>query len=405
MAEARQPSDRSVRDLFDGVVVVLMALGALVFIETAPFDLLIVLLAPVALLLRRMAIPRASSVALVCVAVFLISNVISLIPAPDLSAALRFLAITIYLLVAWAFVLGIVGKQGERGVRVVMLGWTIGAVLSTAVSIGGYFNLLPIHEEVAPAGRMEGFFKDANVFGAFLIPPAIWSASRLVSLERGRRSVWALALVVCSAGVLLSYSRGAWISLGISMLTFFGLRLIGRGTRRARLMTLLAVPVAAVLLAVALDRLTDFRVVQDMLEVRIGPQAYDDERFANQRRALELAVRSPFGIGPGQTELVFRRAAHNAYVRGFVENGYLGGLSLTVLLLASLLRAIWLALELREPRLQVAMAMVAAALMGLCVESMVIDSVHWRHMWVLAALAWTPAPAGQGSASSTRRPS
>jgi O-antigen ligase len=383
-------NQRSVRGPFDAIVVVLMALGSLVFVEPAPYDLLIVALAPIALLARRLAIPHASGVALICVGMFLLANTISLIPARDLDAGLRYFAITLYLVIGWAFLLGHVGKQGERAIQTVMLGWTGGATLSTAVAIAAYFNVIPLHEAVAPGGRMEGFFKDANVLGAFLVPPAVWSASRLVALERGRRSLWAVALVVCSAGVFLSYSRGAWISLGIAMVIFFALRLVGVGTRRSRVMTLLAVPIAAVLLAVALDRLTDFGIVQDMLELRLGPQAYDSERFANQRRAIEVAARSPFGIGPGHTEIVFRRAAHNVYVRGFVENGYLGGLSMTILLLASLLRSTWLALEVREPRLQVAMAMVSATLVALVVESMVIDSGHWRHTWVLLALAWTP---------------
>lgn len=374
-----------------------MALGSLVYIEPAPFDLLIVLLAPIALLLRRMAIPHPSSFALVCVALFLLTNAISLLAADNLAAALRFGAITVYLIVAWAFVLGLVGMQGERAVRIVMLGWTAGAVASTSVAIAGYLHLLPIYDSVAPGGRMEAFFKDANVLGAFLVPPAVWSAARLVTLERGHRASWAPALVVCGTGVFLSYSRGAWISLAIAMLLFFGLRLVGVGTRRSRIMTLLALPVAAVLLAIAFDRLTSLDAVQDMLELRFGMQSYDSERFANQRRAFELAARTPLGIGPGQTELVFHRAAHNAYVRAFVENGFIGGLSLTALMIGSTLRAVWLALSVREPRLQVAMAMVGASLAAICVESLVIDSVHWRHMWVLLAMAWAAH-----SSSSTR---
>jgi O-antigen ligase len=394
--------DKNVRGLFDGIVVVLMALGAVVFFEPAPFDLLIVLLAPIALLLRRLAIPRTSTVALVCMTVFLLANAVSLIPARNLQAALRFGAITLYLIITWFFVLGLVGKQGERAVRIVMLGWAGGAMVTTALSIAGYFGVLLPSELVAPGGRMQGFFKDANVLGAFLVPPAVWAAAKLVRLERGHRASWAMVLVVCGIGVFLSYSRGAWISLGVAMLIFFGLRLGGIGNQRSRIMTLLAVPVAALLLALAFDRLTEVGIVQDMLEMRLGRQHYDTERFATQRAALETATRTPFGIGPGQTELLFERAAHNAYVRAFVENGYLGGLSLTALLVASMLRALWLALNVREPRLQVAMAMVGASLAAICVESLVIDSVHWRHMWVLAAMAWVPSQRVQGSPSVTR---
>jgi O-antigen ligase len=219
-------------------------------------------------------------------------------------------------------------------------------------------------------------------------------------------------LLVCAAGVFLTYSRGAWISLAVALATGFGLRLVGAGTPRARIMTLLAVPVAVALLAFVLVRLTEVDAVRDMLEIRLGMQSYDSERFAIQRRSLELALRSPLGIGPGQTEWVVGRASHQTYVRGFVENGYLGGLALVALMFGSLLRASWVAISTREPRLQVAATVVAASLAGICVESLVIDTVHWRHMWLLLAMAWVPNQAasqglgqglGQGRASSTRR--
>ncbi|KIG12155.1 Permeases of the major facilitator superfamily protein [Enhygromyxa salina] len=373
------------------VVVVLMALGALVVVEPAPFDLLIILLLPIALVMRRLSIPKRGSVALAAVALFLLANAISLVPARDLGVALRFGAITAYLAIAWVFTAGFVGKHGERGAQLVMWGWTWGAVVTTTIAIAAYFGALPFAEQLAPQGRLHAFFKDANVLGAYLVAPAVWSASRLVLLERGRRLPWAVALVVCGVGILLTYSRGAWISIAVAMFTFFLLRLVGVGSRRSRTMTLLAVPVAVVLLAVALDRLVDVGVVQDMLAQRLGPQEYDVDRFATQREALEVAISSPFGIGPGQSERVFTRAAHNTYVRGLVENGYLGGLALAGLMFSSLFMAIWTALSSREPRRQVAMAVVAASLAAVCVESLVIDTVHWRHLWVLAALAWTPS--------------
>jgi hypothetical protein len=385
---------------FEWVVAGLLALGAVAVIEPAPFDLLVVVIAPLALFARQLAVPRASSFALACVGVFLLTNAISLLAAPNLALALRFGGITVYLIVAWALVLGLVGKHGVRMVEVMMRGWSVGAVASTLVGFAGYFGLLPIQEIVAPSGRLHGLFKDANVLGAFLVPPAVWAGLRLVALERGRRLPWALTLLVCGAGVFLTYSRGAWISLALALATAFGLRMVGAGTPRARIMTLLAVPVAVALLAVVLVRLTEVDAVREMLEIRVGMQSYDSERFAIQRRSIELALRTPLGIGPGQTEGVIGRASHQTYVRGFVENGYLGGLALVALMLGSLLRASWVAISAREPRLQVAATMIAASLAAICVESLVIDSVHWRHMWLVLAMAWVPA---QGAARGAAR--
>ncbi len=378
------------RDGFERALVVLMVLSAFVFVEPAPVDLLTIVLVPIALFGRRLTIPAGSSFALVCVALFLFANLISLPAARHIDVALRFMAITVYLLVAWAFVVGVAGKLGERAVRLIMLGWAWGAVLTVIPAIASYFGAFPFAERLAHAGRLHALFKDANVLGAWLVAPTVWATSRLVSLERGQRLPWLVVLVVCGFGVLLTYSRGAWISLGVALLTFFGLRMVAFGSARARVMTLLAVPVAVVLLAVALDRLANVAVVQDMLTQRLGPQHYDVDRFATQQDALQVASEQPLGIGPGQVEKTFVRAAHNAYVRGFVENGYLGGLALALILFGSLLRSAWLAIDSRDPAMQTAMAVVAGCMAAVCVESIVIDSVHWRHAWVLAGLAWTP---------------
>lgn len=379
------------RDGFERALVILMALSAFVFVEPAPVDLLTLLLLPLALFSRRLAIPAGSSFALACVAVFLLANLISLPIARHLDVAVRFLAITVYLLVSWTFIVGVSGKLGERAIRLVMLGWSWGAVLTVIPAIASYFGAFPFADRLAHAGRLHALFKDANVLGAWLVAPTVWATSRLVSLERGQRWPWLIVLVVCGFGVLLTYSRGAWISLGVAMLMFFLLRMVAYGSARARVMTLLAVPVAIVLLALALDRLANVGVVQDMLAQRLGPQHYDVDRFATQQDALEVALVKPLGIGPGQVEKTFVRAAHNAYVRGFVENGYLGGLALVLILFGSLLRSAWLAIDSRDGALQTAMAVVAGCVAAVCVESLVIDSVHWRHAWVLAGLAWTPA--------------
>jgi O-antigen ligase len=279
------------------------------------------------------------------------------------------------------------------------LGWAIGAAATTVVATASYLGLLPFAELMAPGGRMLGLFKDPNVYGAYLVGPAVWAAARLVTLERGRRLPWLITLLACGAGVLLSYSRGAWISMAVALLVFFVLRMVAYGSPRARVMTLLMVPVAAVLLTVALDRLASVDAVQNMLDQRLGMQGYDVDRFATQREALETAAELPLGLGPGQSEGYFTRATHNTYIHSLVETGYLGGLTFTLILIVSQLRASWMALDARDPKLQTAMAVVAGCMAAICVESMVIDSIHWRHLWILAAMAWTPGVRGRAKAA------
>jgi O-antigen ligase len=126
-----------------------------------------------------------------------------------------------------------------------------------------------------------------------------------------------------------------------------------------------------------------------------GLQAYDHRRFDSQRTALAIAMNEPLGIGPGQAETVLVtasigrlrvRAPHSVYVRTLLEHGWIGLVGLVGFLSAALVRAWRVArsggLHARDGSL------VAAALIGALVNGFFIDTLHWRHLWLLAALPW-----------------
>ena len=52
----------------------------------------------------------------------------------------------------------------------------MGAGITATLAVGAYFGVLPGAELMLPKGRLQGLFKDANVFGAFMVPAVVLAA-------------------------------------------------------------------------------------------------------------------------------------------------------------------------------------------------------------------------------------
>jgi hypothetical protein len=231
-------------------------------------------------------------------------------------------------------------------------------------------------------GRPKAFFKDPNVFGPYLVPATV------VFLEAaGRRRGMKTALlilfaVICAAGVVASASRAAWANLAI-VLALYGVFSSGR----QKLMLACAALVAALPLAALL--LGDG--VQDSFELyssRTQLQDYDSERFAMAQDAIELGLRYPAGVGPGEVASYLGMSPgmdpHNTYVRIWAENGpvALALFSLFLLLLAAHALQECMGGRRLHPGFVCAFALLAGAL----VNASVVDTLHWRHFWVIVAV-------------------
>lgn len=374
-----------------GLVHVLLSLtvltGGVVLVEPAPYDLLMVVTMGSGPLLLWPSLRSSLALPLLLSALLMLANGISIVLSPDLGRSLGFFGVTAYLVVSAALIAGWLDRAGTPLLRALLHAYAIGAGLTGLLAVGAYFGVAPGAELMLPKGRLQGLFKDANVFGAFMVPAVVLAAARLG--EGRRRMAWAALLLVGSLAVLLSYSRGAWINLTLSLVAYFGLR-TASGRVRPSLGTIAGACVGLLVIGGALVAALEHPTVREMLEIRASAQGYDDERFGNQAAALAVALQHPLGIGPGATEVRFPISAHSLYVRSFVENGMLGLWATLGLLLASQARALWVSLRPGDESTQRMLTVVAAALVGVVVESAVIDTIHWRHLWLLLALAWAP---------------
>ncbi len=199
-----------------------------------------------------------------------------------------------------------------------------------------------------------------------------------------------LILAVLLIGLLLSFSRGAWIHFGLSAVIMIGLLFLTARTRADRIRIIVVVGAGALLLAVFVGVLLSIDKVAELMKERASlNQSYDSGpmgRFGRHAYGWQMALDMPLGIGPLQFTRFFPEDVHNVYLNAFMSGGWTGGIAYHVLVGATLVVGLVGALG-RAPFQPVTIA-VFACFCGLAFEGQIIDSDHWRHFWVLAGLLW-----------------
>jgi O-antigen ligase len=256
-----------------------------------------------------------------------------------------------------------------------------------------YFHLIGFQSYLLLYGRPKGLFKDPNVYGPYLVPIAVMAVTGCLPI--GSRFWQACMAVVASMGIALSYSRACWINYVVSLALFVVLDLL----LPSRSPDAHSISLSRVFLFGAGALLAGFAIlqvpsVQTMLAVRLGQNGmhdYDQTRFQTQRMAVQAAIDHPLGIGPGQSEATFKYATHSSYMRVLSENGLFGLCCFVGFALASVVQAVRKACLSETSAWRGLFVASAACICGQLINSGVVDTVHWRHLWILLALPWIPA--------------
>jgi O-antigen ligase len=381
-------------DLAVGVGLLLMAV---VLVEPAPSDVVFGLVMIVGALTGRFKLAHLPRVPRWAVAAIIVLNVVSLTDVISWSAAGRFLLITVYLNL-FALWLANYIDQPSRARRLVQAYLLVG-VLSAVLGSLALFVHFPGHQILIGDGdRAKALFKDPNVFGPFLVPIAVILAEELLRprLVRLRRVFRFAAFLILTLGVLFSYSRAAWLNYAVAMIVLIGLVVLRRPDRRA-IALFTVIIVGSVCVAGAIVATGQLSFLRD----RARTQSYDTYRFAAQAAGERAGLDHPFGVGPGQFEVISPVASHSLYVRVLAEQGVLGLAAIVLLLIATLAIAAVSVLRGRDT-FGISAAALLAAWCGLIVNSFFVDTLHWRHLWLVAGLIWSSAAVRPASAPAAR---
>lgn len=360
-----------------------MICSSFVLIEPSPYDLLTIALIMIGLVFSFFQIEERLLFPILILSLFMICNLVSLYFMTELFVAIRYSLITFYLIFAWLL---FVSLGNERLLTSILKGYLLSAVITAVIGLAAYFDWLRMSEQLLMFDRVKSTFKDPNVFGPFLVLPALFALAltELTTVKLTTKVIGFLLFMLLTSGIVLSFSRAAWGNFGISLFLYFIIFKKEFFFRRIKTMS--------IVLIIGLPFLIYFiqlPYIQELFTSRLMIKNYDSDRFSTQQSAIEMGILNPLGQGPGQSEYVFRYSPHSLYARVFTENGLFGLLSIITLLLASAYRAFksyWQS----TGEYAVVFAIVFAALIGLIFNSFFIDTLHWRHFWLILALAYFP---------------
>jgi O-antigen ligase len=318
-----------------------------------------------------------------------VAGMMSLLNVSGDEKNIQYTATSVYLAVAALLFAGLFAQNTMPRLAAMRTAYVLTATAVSLVGMAGYFQLFPGAGDLfAPSGRALGGFKDPNVFGPFLIWPALIVLERMVA--RRTRIVDIAIVAILAFGLLLSFSRGAWFHFGVSCAIMLALTFLTAPTERARLriFALSAIGIAALAAFVAI--LLSFESISKMFQERAQLIQYYDVgqggRFLLQELALGAVLNFPNGMGPFEFAKVYGLQQHNQYLQAFIVYGWTGGVAYILLLLST----IWVACRtvmVRTPW-QPYLIVAFATFVGEVLEGFVIDTDHWRHFFLLLGMIW-----------------
>jgi O-antigen ligase len=382
--------------LLDILVAMWIFSGGIVLFEPSPYELMFVLVLPVAIM-AGLGLYRSTLGLLAIILAFTPFAVIAVfqVQFTPISDALIFTLVTIFLLITSYFAANYVAEDTTRRMRLIMAAYTAIAVLLAIIGTLAYLRLMPGADFFLRYGRAKATFKDPNVFAPFLILPAMFALQRVLLLRGWPAIIAGGIYLILFVGVFVSFSRAAWGHFAASsMITLFLVFLLEAGARdKVRIMMMSMV--GAAMLVVALGGLLSIPSVYKLFETRFATQSYDTGetgRFGRQGYAFELALDHPWGLGPGEfRNMRIIEEPHNVYVSVLHNYGWGGGILFIGLIGVTLWKGLGTLLRPSPYRL-LAIPLMATFSM-LAAESAIIDSDHWRHLFLLIGLVWGVASA------------
>jgi hypothetical protein len=406
-----RPARRSFMHRFALLAVALtIASSAIVLSEPAPVDALTIGLV---LLLPVIGLVTVNRMLIAYISLWVVAGACALLAATlslDMGATMTHVSVTLYLYAATFVFAAFIANNPRRHTELLFNAWTVAALIACTAAIIGYYNMFPgSYELFTKYDRAAGTFKDPNVFAPFLIVPILYMVGR--ALERpARRMLLPLTIAgYLTLGVFLSFSRGAWINLAVSLAIFGYLSFVTSKSAGVRLKIIGLLAVGTIIIAGVVSAALSSNQVANLISERASfDQSYDEGsegRFGGQQKAVDLIANNPLGIGAQEfTNHYHPEEVHNVYLTMLLNAGWLGGGIYWILVALTMGLGFRHALKASETRVLFLVAY--STFTAVAFEGIIVDTDHWRHFYLLMAIVWGLMAADRKAAPvSPRRPS
>jgi hypothetical protein len=353
--------------------------------EPAPCDifaLLAIITLIVNILMRKNKIPKPTFPEIMFV-LFIISNISLFFYTDGIKYSLQHFATSLYL-VGLFLLLSILSDSYERITKHLNLYFIPVAVCFIVLFIG--FVILQFFPEqlgflrdlIMYGNRPKGFFKDPNVAGPFFIPAAIFSLLTILKAEEKSNFKFSLLFILSSSGVFLTLSRGAIISLLLSVF----LAILFSFNRKNAIKVF-------VICAFCFTFLFGFILISSYSKYseRIFNKQFGvEERVERLKMGLKVAKESPL-FGMGLIGFKERSEPHDTYLLVFKRVGIIGMFCFWLPILYLIMKLLISSKHcLNEDRRIIHLAL-AISLISFSISGVAVSFLHWRHFWIIAGLA------------------
>lgn len=367
-------------------------LNAMVIKEPAPADILMM---GFVVIMPLFGLVRISSLHMIMFAGWMIVIATGLIAATGheyYGLSIRHMLITAYLAVFSVVLAGFVMHNPRKHLEIIWSGYMCGAIIAAVAGIVGYFDLIPgSYELFTKYERARGTFKDPNVFGPYLVPAFLYCLHHFLT-HKTRKGLVPLCLMgLFLFGILMCFSRGAWLLFFIATslygLVFFTTARTARERLRTVALGLLGLLALVGVLVAALQSPKVADLWQERSNIIMDYDVGDEGRFAGHQKAVKVILENPQGIGALYFGYFYHHELpHNLYLSMYLTSGWIGGTVFLFLMLATLVlgflilfrRSAWMHYH----------AIAYCTFVGLFFESYIIDSDHWRLLYILMGLIW-----------------
>lgn len=398
-ADAAPQAKASFRErLLTTVLFAAVLSSCVAFIEPSPHDVLMGLLAIVALA-AGVRFHRILVVPFALLVIWSVFGLLTLLNVPDQKETVQYAAVSVYLATAAMIFALIVADKTMPRMATLEVAYVMAAVISAICGAIGYFRLFPGAGMFTLYDRAMGMFKDPNVYGPFLILPLLILLQRMIARRIRITSVVTAGVILF--GLLLSFSRGAWFNFAVGLAVVIALDFLSAPTVKARMRIVgLGIAGVAAMLVLIVVLLSTTSLGSMFAQRAQLIQSYDvgtGGRFVLQQLAIGTVLDFPNGMGPFEFSRVFGLQQHNVYLQAFLVYGWGGGFAYVLLVLTTTWIAFANAIK-RTPWQGYAIA-AAGTWLGVVLEGFIIDTDHWRSFFLVLGLIWGLAAATRTAAA------
>ena len=267
----------------------------------------------------------------------------------------------------------------ERNFETFIKVYLAACCISAALGVIGFVGQVPLF---LWDGRARGLFDEPIAFGAFLLP-GLFGALYMLSYKRGL--IFPLiTLVLCLAGVLLSFSRADLFALAIVGPLYF---VVLNRDRPGRAIAILLIGVFAVVALTGIALVSSHGFEQKLLSRATLAEPYDvgrEGRYGRYFLVIPMILDHPLGLGMLQIDKYFPEPIHNVFLSSFLNYGWLAGVVWILLTVLSFK----VALDNERATQSPIMVWLSFSLLAQLPCAMLQQVEHWRHLWLLLGLLW-----------------